>query len=88
MKLPEYLPWDNAAVCTVRYRPVKLYHPVAGFTYGLYGEWRDASGRKVGELLLPDVSCDYLFVSRLAVKCTAALLDPEQLHDLLDRFWL
>lgn len=74
--------------CTVRYRPVRLYHPVAGFFYGLAGEWLDENRKKVGSLLLPDISCDYIFVSRLAVKCTAQQLDPDQLLEFLDHFFI
>lgn len=72
----------------IRYEPVKLYHPVAGFAYGIEGTWTDENGQKVGSLLLPDVSCDYLFVSRLAAKCTVQQLDPEQLLEVLDRFFV
>ena len=74
--------------CAVRYRPVRLYHPVAGFSYGLAGEWLDENRKKVGSLLLPDISCDYLFVSRLATKCTAQQLDPDQLLEFLDHFFI
>lgn len=74
--------------CAVRYRPVRLYHPVAGFSYGLAGEWLDENRKKVGCLLLPDISCDYIFVSRLATKCTAQQLDPDQLLEFLDHFFI
>ena len=74
--------------CEIRYWPIKLHHPVAGFTYGIAGEWLDENGQKVGSLLLPDVSCDYLFVSRLAAKCTAQQLDPDQLLELLDKVFI
>ena len=74
--------------CWIRYRPIKLYHPVAGFSYGITGEWLDENGQKVGSLLLLDISCDYLFVSRLASKCTAKQLDPEQLLELLDKVFI
>lgn len=74
--------------CAVRYRPVRLYHPVAGFSYGLAGEWLDENRKKVGSLLLPDISCDYIFVSRLATKCTAQQLDPDQLLEFLDHFFI
>lgn len=72
----------------IRYRPVRLHHPVAGFSYGIAGEWLDENGQKVGSLLLPDVSCDYLFVSRLAVKCTVRQLDPDQLLELLNKVFI
>ena len=71
-----------------RYKPIKLSHLVAGFSYGIEGEWTDEDGQKVGSLVLPDVSCDYIFVSRLAAKCTAAQLNPDQLLELLDRVFI
>ena len=74
--------------CEIRYRPIKLYHPVAGFSYGIAGDWLDEKGQKVGSLLLPDVSCDYLFVSRLTAKCTAQQLDPDQLLELLAKVFI
>lgn len=89
MKSPEMeLLFPEGKPCKIRYRPIKLYHPVASFSYGIEGEWTDEKGKKVGSLLLPDVSCDYLFVSRLAAKCTAQQLDPDQLLELLDRFFI
>lgn len=72
----------------IRYRPIKLHHPVAGFTYGIAGEWLNENEQKIGGLLLPDVSCDYLLVSRLAAKCTAQQLDPDQLLELLDKVFI
>lgn len=75
-------------VYTVQYRPIKLYHPVAGFSYGIKGEWTDEHGEKIGTLVMPDISCDYMFVSRLAAKCTVAQLDSDQLLELLDRFFI
>ena len=74
--------------CAIRYKPIKLYHPVAGFAYGIEGTWTDENEQKVGSLLLPDVSCDYLFVSRLAAKCTAQQLDPDQLLELLNKVFI
>jgi len=74
--------------CAVRYRPVRLYHPVAGFSYGLAGEWLDENKKKVGSLLLPDISCDYIFVSRLATKCTMEQLNPEQLLKLFNQTYI
>ena len=71
--------------CRIRYRPIKLYHPVAGFSYGIEGAWTDENGQKVGSLLLPDVSHDYLFVFCLATKCTVAQLNPEQMMELLNQ---
>ena len=89
MKWPEMeLLFPEGMPCRIRYRPIKLHHLVAGFSYGIEGEWTDENGQKVGSLLLPDVSCDYLFVSRLAAKCTAQQLDPEQLLEVLDRFFV
>ena len=35
-----------------------------------------------------DVSCDYLFVSRLAARCTAQQLDPDQLLELLSKVFI
>ena len=89
MKSPEMdLLFPGEKPCGIRYRPIKLHHPVAGFSYGLAGEWLDENRKKVGSLLLPDISCDYLFVSRLAVKCTAQQLDPDQLLEFLDHFFI
>ena len=68
-----------------RYRPVKLCHPATSFSYGIAGEWKDKHGKKLGSLLLPDVSRDYLFVFCLATKCTAAQLNPEQMLELLNK---
>ena len=89
MKWPEMeLLFPEGMPCRIQYRPIKLHHLVAGFSYGIEGEWTDENGQKVGSLLLPDVSCDYLFVSRLASKCTAKQLDPEQLLELLDKVFI
>ena len=89
MKSPEMdLLFPEGMPCRIQYRPIKLHHLVAGFSYGIEGEWTDENGQKVGSLLLPDVSCDYLFVSRLAAKCTAQQLDPDQLLELLDRVFI
>ena len=89
MKSPETeMLFPEEKQCVFRYRPIKLYHPVAGFSYGIEGEWRDENGKTVGSLLLPDVTCDYIFVSRLAAKCTAQQLAPEQLLDVLDRVFV
>lgn len=85
MRLLEELLREGEQPCGFRYRPVKLDHLVAGVCYGIAGEWADQNGRPAGQFVLPDVSCDYLFVSRLAAKCTAAQLDPDQLLELLDR---
>ena len=84
----EEMLYKDGKLCTFHYKPIKLYHPVAGFSYGITGEWVDDQGQKVGSLLLPDVSCDYIFVSRLAVKGTAAQLKPDQLLELLDRIFI
>lgn len=70
----------------IRYRPVKMLHPVAGCSYGIIGETRDENGRIVGNVIVPDISCDYLFVSRLAVKCTVDQLDPNRLLDVLCKY--
>ena len=89
MKWPEMeLLFPEGMPCRIQYRPIKLHHLVAGFSYGIEGEWTDENGQKVGSLLLPDVSCDYLFVSRLAAKCTAQQLDPDQLLELLDKVFI
>ena len=89
MKWPEMeLLFPEGMPCRIQYRPIKLHHLVAGFSYGIKGEWTDENGQKVGSLLLPDVSCDYLFVSRLAARCTAQQLDPDQLLELLDRVFI
>lgn len=89
MKSPEMdLLFPGEKPSGIRYRPIKLHHPVAGFSYGIAGDWLDENGQKVGSLLLPDVSCDYLFVSRLAAKCTAQQLDPDQLLELLDKVFI
>ena len=79
---PGEKPWE------IRYRPIKLHHPVAGVSYGITGEWLNENGQKMGSLLLPDVSCDYLFVSRLAARCTAQQLDPDQLLELLSKVFI
>ena len=89
MKSPEMeLLFPVGNPCEICYRPIKLHHPVAGFSYGIAGVWLDENGQKVGNLLLPDVSCDYLFVSRLAAKCTAQQLDPDQLLELLNKVFV
>ena len=89
MKWPEMeLLFPEGMPCRIQYRPIKLHHLVAGFSYGIEGEWTDENGQKVGSLLLPDVSCDYLFVSRLAAKCTAQQLDPDQLLELLNKVFI
>ena len=89
MKSPEMeLLFPEGMPCRIQYRPIKLHHLVAGFSYGIEGEWTDENGQKVGSLLLPDVSCDYLFVSRLAAKCTAQQLDPDQLLELLNKVYI
>ena len=89
MKWPEMeLLFPEGMPCRIQYRPIKLHHLVAGFSYGIEGEWTDENGQKVGSLLLPDVSCDYLFVSRLAAKCTAQQLDPDQLLELLNKVFV
>ena len=85
MRSPEPQPlFPAGAQCEFRYRPIKLCHPIAGFCYGIKGEWTDRDGR-TGCMLLPDISCDYFLVSRLAARCTAGQLDPEQLLSLLGR---
>ena len=89
MKWPEMeLLFPEGMPCRIQYRPIKLHHLVAGFSYGIEGEWLDENGQKVGSLLLPDVSCDYLFVSRLAAKCTAQQIDPDQLLELLNKVFV
>ena len=89
MKWPEMeLLFPEGMPCRIQYRPIKLHHLVAGFSYGIEGEWTDENGQKVGSLLLPDVSCDYLFVSRLAAKCTAQQIDPDQLLELLNKVFV
>ena len=89
MRSPEMdLLFPGEKPCEIRYRPIKLHHPMAGFSYGIEGEWTDEDGQKVGSLVLPDVSCDYIFVSRLAAKCTATQLNPDQLLELLDRVFI
>ena len=89
MKSPEMeLLFPGEKPCGIRYRPIKLHHPVAGFSYGIEGEWTGENGKKIGSLLLPDVSCDYLFVSRLATKCTAQQLNPDQLLELLNQVFI
>ena len=89
MKWPEMeLLFPEGMPCRIQYRPIKLHHLVAGFSYGIEGEWTDENGQKVGSLLLLDVSCDYLFVSRLAARCTAQQLDPDQLLELLNKVFV
>lgn len=89
MKWPEMeLLFPEGMPCRIQYRPIKLHHLVAGFSYGIEGEWTDENGQKVGSLLLPDVSCDYLFVSRLAARCTAQQIDPDQLLELLNKVFV
>ena len=89
MRSPEMdLLFPGEKPCGIRYRPIKLHHPVVGFSYGIAGDWLDENGQKVGNLLLPDVSCDYLFVSRLAAKCTAQQIDPDQLLELLNKAFI
>lgn len=66
-----------------RYRPVRTRHPAAGWTYGIIGEVYDEHGILVQHAMIPDISCDYLFVSRLAAKCTAGQLNLEQLLDVV-----
>ena len=89
MKWPEMeLLFPEGMPCRIQYRPIKLHHLVAGFSYGIAGEWLNENEQKIGGLLLPDVSCDYLLVSRLAAKCTAQQLDPDQLLELLNKVFI
>ena len=67
----------------IQYRPVKMRHPVAGYSYGIAGQEYNEAGEVIRNVLVPDISCDHLFVSRLAVKCTVGQLDPEQLLDVV-----
>lgn len=67
----------------MRYRPVKMRHPVTGWIYGIVGEEHDESGNLLRHAIIPDISCDYKFVSSIAVKCMAGQLDLEQLLDVV-----
>ena len=88
MKLLDDLLNDGEKVCYYRYRTVKLPHLAAGFSYGIECDWMDESGQKMGSFVLPDVSCDYIFVTRLAAKCTAAQLDPDHMLELLNKHFI
>lgn len=66
-----------------RFRPVRMRHPAAGWTYGIIGKEYDDRGTAVQHVIVPDISCDYLFVSRLAASCTAGQLALEQLLDVI-----
>jgi len=84
MRSPESEPlFPTGEQYSYRYHPVKLPHPIAGTAYGIRGDWTDPQGRPAGGFLVPDISCDYFLVSRLAVNCTVKQLDPEQLLRLL-----
>ena len=67
----------------MQYRAIKMFHPIAGHSYGIIGEEYTEDGGLKRNIIIPDVSCDYIFVSRLAVKCTAGQLEPEQLLDVI-----
>ena len=56
MKWPEMeLLFPEGMPCRIQYRPIKFHHLVAGFSYGIEGEWTDENGQKVGSLLLPRI---------------------------------
>ena len=67
----------------IQYRPIRMIHPIAGYSYGIVGEEYGKDGISRRSVMIPDVSCDYMFVSRLAVKCTVGQLDPEQILDVI-----
>lgn len=66
----------------IRYRPIKMRHPIAGYTYGIIGE--EGSGDEWSAVaIVPDVCCDWLLTMRLAEKCTKGQLSPMQLLDVV-----
>lgn len=68
-----------------RYQAVKLSHPITGVAYGIRGICTGENGRPAGYLFIPDISCDYFLVSRLAANCTVKQLDLDQLMNLLSK---
>ncbi len=67
----------------IQYHAIKMFHPVAGHTFGIKGVELDENGEVTYSVLVPDVSCDYSFVSHLASVCTNGQLAPEQLLDVI-----
>ena len=66
----------------IRYRPIKLSHPIAGYTYGIIGEEGGGTQWTI-TAIMPDISCDWLFTQRLADKCTRGQLSPLHLLDVV-----
>lgn len=67
----------------VTYRPVKMRHPIAGFSYGIMGEECGEDGTVTGYVMMPDISCDYFYVSRLAVESNVKQWSAEQLFECI-----
>ena len=70
------------------YKAIKMYHPIATVSYGIEGDTITENGNSVTICFIPDISCDYLLVSRMAAKCTAEQRTPEQVFNLLDKWFI
>lgn len=62
---------------------VNLPHPCTEIMYGIVGQEFDLYGSLLNSIVIPDISCDYLFVSKIAEQCTLGQLALEQLYDVV-----
>ena len=61
------------------FKVIETWEPLAhGVSYGIVAD--DGKGRAA---VVPGVSCDRDFVTRLAERCARGQLDPEQLLDVV-----
>lgn len=51
--------------------------------YGIVGQEFDLYGSLLNSIVIPDISCDYLLVSKIAKQCTLSQLSLEQLYDVV-----
>lgn len=51
--------------------------------YGIVGQEFDLYGSLLNSIVIPDISCDYLLVLKIAEQCTLSQLDLEQLYDVV-----
>ena len=65
------------------YCVVKLPHPCTNMMYGIVGQEFDLYGSLLNSIVIPDISCDYLLVSKIAKQCTLSQLSLEQLYDVV-----
>ncbi|MBS7217744.1 MAG: hypothetical protein KH032_10955 [[Clostridium] spiroforme] len=65
------------------YCVVKLPHPCTKIMYGIVGQEFDLYGSLLNSIVIPDISCDYLLVLKIAEQCTLSQLDLEQLYDVV-----